>query len=397
MANIFSQSHPLNGSRERAPLDRLPGDLSDRALGDWIKQAETPEGTRAFFASAIEPLGDLFEPALCDVYVRLFSRVLEQLTPLRDVASRYFRVRQQVDVPKDVRNVFVLSRVTLGADVAVTSVVLDAAKQRFPDAQIYLVGARKNWELFEADARIGFLPAPYARGATLRDRLQVSLNLRDLLDQPQSLVIDPDSRLTQLGLVPACAEDRYLFFESRSFGGDGDDPLPVLTSRWAEQVLGIAGARAFVAPRPIAAGADVTVSLGVGDNPAKRAADPFERELFAFLASTGASVLVDYGAGGEESERVERALRPGMRTWRGAFAPFAAEIAKSRVYFGYDSAGQHVAAACGVPLVCVFKGYASERTFARWRPRGAGPATVIRDGDELAQACASIAHYLNRE
>jgi hypothetical protein len=28
--------------------------------------------------------------------------------------------------------VFVLSRVTLGADVAVTSVLLDAAKRRFP-------------------------------------------------------------------------------------------------------------------------------------------------------------------------------------------------------------------------------------------------------------------------
>ncbi len=372
-------------------------DLSDAQLDGWIRRAETPEGTRAFFTSVIEPLGDLFEPALCEEYVRLFSRVLECMTPLKAgaVAARFARIRQRADVPSDVRSVFVLSRVTLGADVAVTSVVLDAAKKRFPDARIYLVGARKNWELFEADPRIGFLPAPYARGATLRDRLDVSLGLRALLDQPHSLVIDPDSRLTQLGLVPVCAEDRYLLFESRSYGSGTADPLPVLTKRWVSEVLQIAEARAFVAPVSMdQPAADVTVSLGVGENPAKRMADPFERDLFLFLERTGASVLVDYGAGGEESERVARALRPGMRTWRGSFAPFASQIARSKVYFGYDSAGQHVAAACGVPVVCVFKGEASERTFARWRPHGLGSATVIRDGDELAQSCAAIERAL---
>ena len=35
--------------------------------------------------------------------------------------------------------------------------------------------------------------------------------------------------------------------------------------------------------------------------------------------------------------------------WEGSFAGFAAIIAASRLYVGYDSAGQHVAAACGVP------------------------------------------------
>ena len=36
----------------------------------------------------------------------------------------------------DPQQVFVLSRVTLGADVAVTSIVLDAAKRRFPERAI---------------------------------------------------------------------------------------------------------------------------------------------------------------------------------------------------------------------------------------------------------------------
>ena len=37
---------------------------------------------------------------------------------------------------------------------------------------------------------------------------------------PNSIVIDPDSRLTQLGLLPICREEDYYFFESRSFGAD---------------------------------------------------------------------------------------------------------------------------------------------------------------------------------
>ena len=65
-----------------------------------------------------------------------------------------------------------------------------------------------------------------------------------------------------------------------------------------------------------------------------------------------------------------------MRTHEGAFAPFAAEIARSKLFVGYDSAAGHVASACGVPLIGIAKGFVSERMAARWRPNG----TVI-DGN----------------
>ena len=68
------------------------------------------------------------------------------------------------------------------------------------------------------------------------------------------------------------------------------------------------------------------------------------------------------------------AMLPGTRTHDGAFAPFAAEIARSKLYVGYDSAGGHVASACGVPVIAIFNGFASERMLQRWRPIG----TVIR-------------------
>lgn len=128
-----------------------------------------------------------------------------------------------------------------------------------------------------------------------------------------------------------------------------------------------------------------TVSLGVGENPAKRVEDPFESELLTLLASRPGLVMVDAGApGSEEEERVRRAIEStGLSADRiglheGSFASFAAMIAASELYAGYDSAGQHVAAALGIPLITVFAGYASERMFARWRPDSPGPSTVIQ-------------------
>jgi ADP-heptose:LPS heptosyltransferase len=114
-------------------------------------------------------------------------------------------------------------------------------------------------------------------------------------------------------------------------------------------------------------------------------------------------ILIDKGAGGEEADRAESAAEKmgyqGITTWDGSFASFAAHIQRSRLYIGYDSAGGHVAAACGVPLISIFAGSASERMFQRWRPSGPGPITVIPAGpsvpyhDTLAQASAALTRF----
>ena len=333
--------------------------------------------SESLFRIVAEGLADRFEPALCDTYARLFA---EAIAPNESASllERYQRVRIPRMITTEPATVFVLSRVTLGADVAVTSVLLDAAKRRFPNAAVYLVGPRKNWELFAADPRILHLPMNYRRG-TLRDRLAAGPELRDALDIPNSIVIDPDSRLTQLGLLPVCPEERYYFFESRGYGGGAGDPLPQLTRQWAHQVFGIPDARPFVAvAKPSALSQPgIAISLGVGENPAKRIADPFETELLSLLSRTGQPLTIDQGAGGEEAERVERAIaqsgvaaRTTVERWRGSFAGFASIVAASRLYVGYDSAGQHVAAACGTPLIGIFAGFPCPRMFSRWRPAG---------------------------
>ncbi len=371
MASIYSQrllEYCLRG-------EPWPSDVLDHAIAE-------DEG-RALLSIVVERLGDLFEPALCRTYERLFRQVIERSCP--EIIPRLRVNSEPHAAPASADRVYVLSRITLGADVAVTSVLLNAAKQRYPDAEIIFVGPRKSYEMFEADPRIKHFAAPYARSGALIDRLRASAALHF----DDGIVIDLDSRLTQLGLISVCDEDRYFFFESRGYGGDCEDSLPVLTSRWAHEILGVENARAYVAPLPSSEPpADITVSLGVGENSAKRIDGDFERDLLSALATTGASILVDKGGSAEERERVECAIRPGMRTHDGAFAPFASRIAQSKLYVGYDSAGQHVASACGVPLISIFKGFVSERFFSRWRPQG----TVIR-GDSsnvLEQVRAAI-------
>jgi ADP-heptose:LPS heptosyltransferase len=342
-------------------------------------------GGPALFGILVEGLADRFEPGLCDVYARLFSqavaRVAENVDPASLVA-RYERVRRPRPISGEPNRVFVLSRVTLGADVAVTSVLLAAAKQRFPRAEIVFVGPRKNYELFAGDPRLRHAEMAYRRGG-LRERLAVWGPLQALLAAPDAVVIDPDSRLTQLGLLPVCPEAGYHLFESRGYGRETDRALPDLAAAWAEETFGIHGARPYVALHSSAGdlvAGDFAVSLGIGENPAKRIPDPFEERLLALLSAGGAALAIDTGAGGEEAARVERAVgRSGVKAalWEGSFAGFAAIIAASRLYVGYDSAGQHVAAACGVPLISIFAGFPAPRMFHRWRPTGER-ATVIR-------------------
>jgi ADP-heptose:LPS heptosyltransferase len=337
----------------------------------------------------------LFEPRLCDEYARLFTRIIELLRPdmkAVDLLARYERARLVRPCKKRiVRNIFVLSRVTLGADVAVTSVILDALRKRFPEASIRLVGPLKNWELFAMDRRISHMPFPYPRSGSLIERLSQWGRFTAV----DSIVVDPDSRLTQLGILPVCDEEDYYFFESRSFGAETDEPLPVLASQWTAEVFGMPG-KAWIAPKSAEMPYDVAVSFGVGGNEAKRVSGSFEEHLLRYLVHRGLRVVLDTGAGGSEGTRARDLAFyvSNVSTFEGPFAPFASMIARARLYVGYDSAGGHVAAAAAVPLVSVFAGYPSDRMFHRWSPYGpaerrivkanSGPTTAVLEQTKIA-------------
>lgn len=367
-----------------------PADLLHRLVNEALDPdpARALPASEALFGTLVEGLADRFEPRLCVAYAQVFSEVVALAHPGTDPAglrARYERIRKTAAFsgdPKAVRQIFVLSRVTLGADIAVTSPILNGLKAAFPASEIYLVGGPKSHELFAADPRIRPCLLPYNRTGLLRDRLAVWPRLCALVDRPSSIVVDPDSRLTQLGLLPVCPEERYFFFESRAFGGESAEPLARLAGRWVEQTFAVSGVPYVALPEIAGApqSPSITVSLGVGKNLAKRMPDPFEAQLLRALADR-ADVVVDKGGDSEEARRVEEAIASSegsaVRAFEGSFAAFAALISRSRLFVGYDSAAGHAAAACGTPAIIVFAGAVSPRMRQRWRPWGRGPVEVV--------------------
>jgi ADP-heptose:LPS heptosyltransferase len=407
-------------------------------------------GVHGLFPLLVETLGDAFTSAACTVYNQLFAQVIQYCRRLpagaaidrqlrhfglmteADLVRRAARIRRPWHFERQrahrIRKAFVLSRVTLGADIAVTSVVLAALKRVYPQAEIKLAANAKALQLFAGDLRIQLCAVEYPRGGGLIERLtgwqrvvEVLRQETSELDPTEYVIVDPDSRLTQLGLLPLVADERpYLFFESRSYCVAGLQKLGALTAHWLQQVFGtaepvypycapsqpdVAAAKRILSPlkrratRPI-----VSVNLGVGANPSKRLQDPFEYRLLARLLSAGAVVILDKGADADEVLRIEALVatvgREGFRalalderrdvipsaaevggtsllTWQGDIGRFAALTGESTAYIGYDSAGQHIAAALGVPTIDIFTGFTSPRMPQRWSPHGPGPVHVL--------------------
>jgi ADP-heptose:LPS heptosyltransferase len=443
-AAVFLQQHQASGQYLGDAVTLLCelASLDDPAL--------SRTGVYGLFPLLVESLGDAFTPDACALYNQLFAQVIQHcrkqpdgeaidrqlrhfgLVTESDLLARAARIRRPSYFDKGrahrIRKAFVLSRVTLGADVAVTSMALAALKQVFPTAAIELVANAKTLQLFARDPCVRLCAIEYPRGGGLIERLvswqrAVEAIRQDTLglDPSEYVIVDPDSRLTQLGLLPLVADERpYFFFESRSYRAPGLQKLGALTAHWLHRVFGmakpvypycapspqdVAAAKRLVATlKTHATGPIVSVNLGVGDNPAKRLPDPFERRLVARLLAAGATVLLDKGGDPEEAARIEtlvatlgsegfRALpldaccdmeslpaeTSGMHllTWQGGIGRLAALIAESTAYIGYDSAGQHIAAALGVPTIDLFTGFTSPRMPERWSPHGPGAVHVL--------------------
>jgi ADP-heptose:LPS heptosyltransferase len=337
-----------------------------------------------FFRVLIEGLADSFDAADVAAYERLM-RVWIPATPCATPV-----------IPSRLDVAYVLSRVTLGSDIKITSGLLTALKNRFPEARIVLVGGPKTAELFAADSRVEHVEANYPRSGSVSTRLAFAYELRERLQARNRIVVDPDSRMTQLGLIPVCEPERYFRFPSRSAEPESADDLSRICRRWFEHTFGGTGLGrlSYIAPDSVEASGSrpqAAVSLGVGGNDMKRVGGDFEARLIGSLGERYATVWIDRGAGGEEASRVTAAAEASgaaeqVRFWEGSFAGFASIISQSELYVGYDSAGQHAAAASGTPLITVFAGAPSMRFQQRWMPYGEGKRVVIQADGLSAEA-----------
>lgn len=453
VAQFFSE-YSQSRTHDRDLIARLT------ALALSEDHAVAEPATRAIFASLVERLADSFEPEAGTLYNRVFAQIIQicrsdsravaldrELTAFglaseEDVVARAETLRRVKrlallrDLGRSIRRAIVLSRVTLGADVAITSVIIERMKHEFPTSEIVLLGGRKTTELFGGDARLQFKELAYRRAGMLIERLLTWIDLltsvRELthgLTGDEYLVVDPDSRLTQLGLLPATSDSgiakstNYLFFPSREYGSNTSQSLADLTAAWLDEVFGdFARARPCVSlnqedverARRLASrlrGSSsrriIAVNFGVGENALKRVGDEFEISLINCLAREDVAIILDKGAGIEEAGLVDKLVReatriePGRRrlhsvevneinlldhfngadidilVWNGRIGMLAALISESDLYIGYDSAGQHIAAALGIPCIDVFAGSSSPRMLDRWKPTGPAEIQVV--------------------
>jgi ADP-heptose:LPS heptosyltransferase len=175
-------------------------------------------------------------------------------------------------------------------------------------------------------------------------------------------------------LAPVCEPESAFHFPSRTFSSrtrNSAGNLTQLTQEWLTETFGESGCH-YIAPVRVPVEGGAAISLGVGENDSKRIPGDFEANLIRGVSERYGTIWIDRGAGGEEGRRVtEAAARvEGVRFWEGSFAGFASIISQCRFYAGYDSAGQHAAAACGVPLITFFAGAPSDRFRERWAPAG---------------------------
>ena len=292
-------------------------------------------------------------------------------------------------IPARVDVVYVLSRVTLGADIKIVSPILAAMKKaRFPGARIVFVANRKSAELFQADPRIEHLNADYPRSGPVSSRLAFAEELRSRLQGENCDGGGSGFAHDAVGIDSAVRTgESYFHFPSRTSGIHSSN-LTDLVRAWLREAFDADGS-AYIAPRTELVdgpGPRAAVNLGVGENDSKRVAGDFEAGLLDVLGTRYETIWVDRGAGGAEAHRVTAAVEAScvadrVRFWEGGFAGFASILSQCDFYVGYDSAGQHAAAAAGVPLISIFAGAPSERFRHRWSAAGNGEINcVVADG-----------------
>ena len=145
-------------------------------------------------------------------------------------------------------------------------------------------GPRKNYELFAADPRIRHAPVDYRRGS-LRERLAVAARTeaarspRRTRSSSIPIRASPNSACCRSARKSATTSSKAAPTAARATAA-----LPELAAAWAAETFGVARREAVRCARqhaPAPAADAIAVSLGVGENPAKRLPDPFEEELLA--------------------------------------------------------------------------------------------------------------------
>ena len=428
--------------------------------------------TAAIFEKIIERLCDSFSTAAVHTCNRVLARLLQfvrqekggerlhaKLEALgfageKDILDRFARISGPTPIPEETRRelqrIIVLSRVTAGADIAITSVIIHRIARTFPTADIAVIGPSHLGGMFADVPNLQVVPFIYRNDGSLVDKLTSWPQIHDIvnelvhgMDKHQCLLFDPDTRLSQLGLLPLLPEESTCYFPSRMEPEErfGDKDLSFLTNQWLNVLLGEnlseppflkfnsegSGYNAFCrALRDKGCRFCVAINFGVGNDPRKQMPPSFEQELIRRLLDTPDTIVIlDTGRGPHEEKRVEAitaTLRQngvatgffagyevrekrfdfshGLIAFKGSIEELGNLISAADCFIGYDSCGQHIAAATGTPAVIIFAGAPSTRFMRRWAPAVPHSRTIPVTGkdsvDETLRACCAEIDSIRR-
>lgn len=401
---------------------------------------------RALFSIIIESLCDDFEDLQTETYNRVMAQIISYCRRLRganeldrylqefqiytrdDLLTRINQIRKdrkKLPRKRNVEKILLLSRVTIGADVAITSIIIQRLAKLYPAAELVLIGGSKLDQIYGGNSNIRLSHVAYNRNGGLLGRLaswQTVLNIidRELADCPleNTILIDPDSRLSQLGVLPLIDLDRYFFFDSRSaVSFAGNLSMAQLTNAWLNEITDAEdfchsmvwllpsnlqkAAQLYAELKSNGARQVIVLNFGVGGNPRKTVGQGLEQALLLnLLQEPGTVILLDKGFGDEElqssdsllagieaggyavlhavfGEGLGSKLNRGVIGLRTRIGEIAAIIANSDEYIGYDSACQHIAAALNTPCLTIFAGSNNMRFIRRWSAFGPNTSKIV--------------------
>lgn len=398
------------------------------------------KASSALFEIIVEELCDDYKEMPVEIYSRVMSQVISYcrnvpegaaldrrltdfgISTFDDLYNRANLVHSRrctYSAGRPPERIILLSRVTIGADVAILSVMIQRFMKMFPDAEIVIIGNAKLEGIFGGNPRIQIRKLSYVRGGRLFERFSSWHAALDILQtemppetEQNVLLVDPDSRISQLGVLPFTHSDNYLFFNSRKCDESAKHScMAELANRWMHDVFGAGDfchPTIWAAPSGVrlrarriteslhAAGCRriIAVNFGVGTNPRKRLSDDFEIKLLReILKDPWTVVLLDRGSGRHELLRSASLVADiGDRGFHASIACFkdsqypktshgiigiecaigevAALIAECDEFIGYDSACQHIAAAAQTPTLTIFAGSNNMDFVRRWSACG---------------------------
>jgi hypothetical protein len=221
--------------------------------------------TSALFDIVVEGLCDEFEDMQTEIYDRVMCQIVsfcrktaqggaldeklsgfglispESLLGRVSGLRKYFPLKEEIAAPE---KMIFLSRVTFGADIAITGVLMQRFAQVFPEAELVLLGGAKLKGIFGGLKNLRIRELSYPRRGDLIQRFSSWFSALEAVEAETGglggrfLVIDPDSRLSQLGILPVADAGNYFFFNSRANGNSTHrQSMSELANEWANRIL----------------------------------------------------------------------------------------------------------------------------------------------------------------